>query len=105
MSKKNTISGFGAYRSNEDPKEEELDGQLDDGKPSIEEELVAMIAERYAPAETLPDSTDQKSTLDLIDEIESFTDVSKSKLVKALKAWGFKPHYTGDQFVWLLKEK
>ena len=106
MSKKHSIGGFGAHFQNErDPKEDELDKELQDDNPGIEEELVAMIAERYEPVETLAESTDQKTTLDLIDEIESFTDVSKPKLVMALKNWGFKPYYTGNQFVWLLKEK
>lgn len=106
MSKKHSIGGFGAHFQNErDPKEVELDKSLDDEKPGIEEELVAMISERYAPAESLSESTDQKTTLDLIDEIESFTDVSKAKLVMALKAWGYKSYYTGDKFVWLLKER
>lgn len=106
MAKTHSIGGFGAhFQSERDPKEDELDRELEDDKPGIEEELVAMIAERYAPVETLAESTEQKSTLDLIDEIESFTDVSKSKLVLALKAWGFNPYYTGNQFVWLLKER
>lgn len=106
MKKNHSIGGFGAHFQNErDPKEVELDGKLEDDKPGIEEELVAMISERYAPVESLTDSTDQKTTLDLIDEIESFTDVSKAKLVMALKACGYKSYYTGDQFVWLLRER
>lgn len=106
MSKKHSIGGFGAHFQNErDPKEVELDKELDDDKPGIEEELVALIFERYEPVEVLAESTEQKTTVDLIDEMEAFTDVSKSKLTTSLKQFGFKPYYTGDQFVWLLKER
>lgn len=106
MSKTNhTVRGFGASRPEEDPKEKELDKELETKEPAIEEELVALIFDRYEPVETLPESTDQKTTLDLIEEMEAFTSVSKYMLVKSMKACGFKPYYTGEQFVWLLKER
>lgn len=103
--KKHIVRGFGAGRPEDDPKENALDRELEDEEPAIEEELVALIFDRYEPVETLPESTDQKTTLDLIEEMEAFTSVSKFMLVKSMKACGFKPYYTGDQFVWLLKER
>jgi len=100
MNKKPVIRGFRtAYI------DDEVDEKTVDNKPSIEESLVALIFDRYAPAETFPESTDHKTTLDLIDEMESTTDVSKSKVKMAMEDFGFKLHYTGNEYVWLLKER
>jgi len=76
-------------------------------KPEIttEESLVALIFDRYAPADNFPESSDQKSTLDLIDEMESSCEVSKYNIKKAMEEFGFKLHYTGSEFVWLMKER
>lgn len=100
MSKKNTIVGFGKHYI-----DEEVDEKKVEEKESVEESLVALIFDRYAPAETYPESTDQKSTLDLIDEMESTSEVYKSKVKMAMEAKGFKLHYTGSEFIWLLKER
>lgn len=72
---------------------------------STEESLVALIFDRYAPADNFPESTDQKSTLDLIDEMESSCEISKYNIKKAMEEFGFKLHYTGNEFVWLMKER
>ena len=100
MNKKNTVKGF---------RHTYIDDEVDDknkpDKPSIEEELVTLIFERYEPVETMPESTDQKSTIDLVDEMESSAEVSKNKVVMALKEYGFKLHYTGGEYLWLLKER
>lgn len=100
MSKKPTIKGFRtAYI------DEEVDEKTAEQTVSVEESLVALIFDRYAPAKTYPESTETKSTLDLIDEMESTCDVSKSKIKLAMEDKGFKLHYTGNEFVWLLKER
>lgn len=100
MSKKHTIAGFGKHYI-----DEEVDEKKVEEKESVEESLVNLIFERYAPAESFPESTDQKSTLDLIDEMESTCEVYKSKVKMAMEAKGFKLHYTGSEFIWLLKER
>lgn len=100
MKKKPIIKGFGKpYIDDEVNPIEETKG------PSTEESLVALIFDRYAPAESFPESTDQKTTIDLIDEMESTTDVSKSLVKLAMEEFGFKLHYTGNEFVWLLHER
>jgi len=106
MSKKHTIGGFGKHYINEevDEKNKSMAEPVED-EISIEESLVALIFDRYAPAETYPESTDQKSTLDIIDEMESSSDVSKNKVKMAMEQFGFKLHYTGSEFVWLLKDR
>lgn len=101
MSKKHTISGFRQpYIDEEVSQSEETKSE----GPSIEEQLVDLICQRYSPVETLQESSDQKTTLELIDEMESFSEVYKTKIVLAMKDKGFKPYYTGESFVWLLKE-
>lgn len=100
MSKKHTIAGFGKHYIDEEVDEKKVDQII-----STEESLVALIFDRYAPAETYPESTETKSTLELIDEMESSADVSKSKIKLAMENKGFKLHYTGNEFVWLLKER
>ena len=100
MNKNHTIGGFGKHYIDEEVDEKKVDQEI-----SMEESLVALIFDRYAPADDFPGSTEQKSTLDLIDEMESSSDVSKNKVVMALKEFGFKLHYTGSEYVWLLKER
>jgi hypothetical protein len=100
MGKKFNITGFRTAYIDEEVDEKTVDQQI-----SIEESLVALIFDRYAPAENYPESTDQKSTLDLVDEMESSSDISKNKIKMAMEAFGFKLHYTGSEFVWLLKER
>jgi len=85
--------------------DEEVDEKKVEEKESVEESLVDLIFDRYAPAESYPESTDQKTTLDLIDEMESTCEVYKSKVKMAMEAKGFKLHYTGSEFIWLLKER
>ncbi len=100
MNKKPFIKGFRtAYI------DEEVDEKTAEKTVSVEESLVALIFDRYAPAETYPESTEQKTTLDLIDEMESCSEVSKSKVKLAMEDKGFKLQYTGSEFVWLMKER
>lgn len=100
MNKKVNIKGF---------RHSYIDDEVDEknmpDKPSMEEELVALVFDRYLPVDSMPESTDQKTTLDLIDEMESTSEVSKNKVVMALKEYGFKLHYTGGEYVWLLRER
>ena len=98
--KKNTVKGFGAHY---------IDENLDEGKMpkeiGVEESLVAMIFDRYEPVETLPESTELKTTIDLVDEMEATADVSRNAVKKAMEEFGFKLHYTGGEYVWMLKER
>ena len=103
MNKKVNIKGFGHAYIDDEVNGPDLQGE--DKGPSMEEELVALIFDRYEPVETMPESTDQKSTMDLVDEMESTSEVSKNKVVMALKEYCFKLHYTGGEYVWLLKER
>lgn len=73
-------------------------------KTTIEEELVTLISQQFSPAETIGEATDLKSTTDLIDEMEEISGVTPYMVTKAMKDAGFKLHYTGEGYVWMLKE-
>lgn len=99
MSKKSTSGHRHAYI------DDEVDENNKNATPCIEEQLVASLAERYTPAETIAESTEQKTTLELCDEMEATADVHKSLVHQAMVDRGFKLHYTGVDYVWLLKER
>lgn len=98
--KKNTVKGFGGHYIDDDDDEPKKPKGI-----SVEESLVAMIHDRYEPVESLPESTDQKTTLELVDEMEGTADVNKNAVKRAMEEFGFKLHYTGSEYVWLLKER
>jgi len=98
--KKNTVKGFGAHYIDENMDEEKMPKEI-----SVEESLVAMIYDRYEPVNSLPESTDQKTTIELVDEMESTADVSRNAVKKAMEGMGFKLHYTGSEYVWILRER
>lgn len=85
--------------------DDEVDEKNHPPTASVEESLVALIFDHYAPVETMPESTDQKTTTDLIEEMEPISEVSKSLVKLAMEEFGFKLHYTGSEFVWLLKQR
>lgn len=85
--------------------DEEVDEKTIESKPTVEESLVALIFDHYEPVATMPESTDQKTTTELIEEMEPISEVSKSLVKLAMEEFGFKLHYTGSEFVWLLKER
>lgn len=101
--KKKTIQvrGFGQKFKEED----DVPELTPEPEFSFEEQLVAIILNRYKPAEEVADATEQKSSTDLIDEMESVIEPEKNKLYLAMKDAGFQLHYNGEAFVWLLKER
>ena len=56
--KKNTVKGFGAHYIDENLDEEKMPKEI-----GVEESLVAMIFDSYEPVDSLPESTDQKTTI------------------------------------------
>ncbi|MGQ7868691.1 hypothetical protein [Sunxiuqinia sp. sy24] len=108
MSKKTTprVIGFGAnFQAND---QTESTPQTPDESPetfSFEEQLVGIVLKQYDPAGTVAEATEQKSSTELIDEMESVIEPEKNKLYVAMTDAGFQLHYTGESFVWLLKEK
>ncbi len=101
--KKKTIQvrGFGQKFKEED----DVPELTPEPEFSFEKQLVAIILNRYEPAEEVADATEQKSSTDLIDEMEAVIEPEKNKLYLAMKDAGFTLHYNGESFVWLLREK
>ena len=66
-------------------------------------DLISVLMQTYLPAESVENSDEMKTTLELLDEFESMVDVSKDTVFAAMQSAGFKTWYTGYGFVWLLK--
>lgn len=67
--------------------------------------IIETFTRFYTPAASLADADDIKTTLDLIDEMESIATIYPIEVSTALTQAGFKLHYTGTQYVWLLKNR
>lgn len=108
MNKKTTprVIGFGANLQEKDQTESTPEIKDEASETfSFEEQLVAIILKQYDPAASVAEATEQKSSTELIDEMESVIEPEKNKLYVAMTDVGFKLYYTGESFVWLLKEK
>ncbi len=65
--------------------------------------LIDLIRARYQPAINAEDADEMLTTIDLIEEISDFADTTKEIVFNEMTNAGFKIHYTGAGFVWLLK--
>jgi hypothetical protein len=83
-----------------------MEDQNDDvRKPSpLSEELVIAFTQHFYPADDLADSDETKSTLEMIDEMESIGEILPWEVNFLMKEFNFKLHYTGSGYVWLLKK-
>ncbi|MEI7424322.1 MAG: hypothetical protein WCK18_19625 [Prolixibacteraceae bacterium] len=74
-------------------------------KPSLVEKLVEAFTLHYEPAIDVSDSDEMKSTRDILAEMNSIDEIFPYEVNKLMEDYGFKIHYNGNNFVWLLKEK
>lgn len=75
-----------------------------EGKGSqISQKLVEALASFYQPAINLVDSDETKSTQDIISEMSDMEEVFPYKVNRLMEESGFKIHYDGTNYVWLLK--
>ncbi len=65
--------------------------------------LIDLIRARYQPVINAEDADEMLTTIDLIEEISDFVDTTKEIVFNEMTNVGFKIHYTGAGFVWLLK--
>ena len=73
-------------------------------EPTIVEKLMNRLIEFYSPADSPTEADETKSTQELIDEMEQIQDcVMPWEINKLMELHGFKLHYTGSGYVWLLK--
>ncbi|HZK97521.1 MAG TPA: hypothetical protein VFC67_25190 [Prolixibacteraceae bacterium] len=74
--------------------------------PSFSEKLFDALMAFYIPAETPASADEMKSTQDLIEEMEQILQsISPNEVNAIMKTNGFKLHYTGNGYVWLLKTR
>jgi len=72
--------------------------------PSFSEKLFDALMAFYTPAENSASADEMKSTQDLIEEMEqTLPSVSPNEINTIMETNGFKLHYTGSSYVWLLK--
>ncbi len=100
MKKPIKVTGFGSRQPVQLPPEKD---DTTEATPSIEEQLVQVILQHYVPANSVNEADAQKTSTELMDEMESVVEPEKNVLYIAMKDAGFKLHYTGESFVWLLK--
>jgi len=72
----------------------------------IAAKLIEALTSYYDPCTTPADADDTKSTQELIEEMDQIQDAIFPFEVNALmEQHGFKLHYNGSGYVWLLKIK
>ena len=70
---------------------------------TLSEKLFEALTAWYIPAESPKDADETKSTQDLIEEMETMQEVSPWEVNKLMEGAGFKIHYTGSGYEWMLK--
>ena len=72
--------------------------------PSFSEKLFEALMAFYSPAENPSEADEMKSTQELIEEMEQiFPSVLPEEINVLMESKGFKLHYTGSGYAWLLK--
>ena len=73
---------------------------------SVSEKIFDALLEFYAPAENSAGADEMKSTQDLIEEMNQIeNDIPLNEINTLMEANGFKLHYTGIGYSWLLKTR
>jgi len=71
--------------------------------PSFSEKLFDALMAFYTPAETPASADEMKSTQELLEEMEQILpSISTADINTAMESNGFKLHYNGSGYVWLL---
>ena len=72
----------------------------------IVERLIDSLLQFYEPADSPSTADETKSTQELIEEMDQMQDgIMTWEVNKLMELHGFKMHYTGSGYVWLLKIK
>jgi len=72
--------------------------------PSFSEKLFDALMAFYVPVENPALADEMKSTQELIEEMEQIvSSISPDEINAIMETNGFKLHYTGIGYVWLLK--
>ena len=74
-------------------------------KSAISEKLIEALVAFYQPAESLTEADDTKSSHELISEMSGIEEIFPYEVNRLMEEGGFKLHYNGSEYVWLLKLK
>ena len=72
---------------------------------TITDSLISSFLENFEPAEKITENPEFKSTLDIIEEMNSIAEVEKWEINEVLKNSGFKIKYIEGSFYWILYPK
>ncbi len=89
-------------------KEEETTGTPEEEKektPTFTETLLDAFFEKYIPTQKQTRHTDTKTTIEIMEEMASISDVEKWEINTALQQAGFKTTYIDGAFYWMLQPK
>jgi hypothetical protein len=81
-------------KADESPKPEE---------PTLSEKLFGAFLTFYSPGDITTGFDEVKSTRELLEEMHQIDEVNPWEINKLMEAAGFKLHYTGSGYGWLLK--
>lgn len=73
--------------------------------PPIADKLIEAFATFYQPADPTDETMEAKSTLDIIEEMASVSDVEKYEIAIGLEKKGFKIIYTAVGAFWAVKPR
>ncbi|MEI7844715.1 MAG: hypothetical protein WCK35_02825 [Chloroflexota bacterium] len=74
-------------------------------KSAISVKLVEALITFYEPANTFQESDDSKTTAELLNEMGDMEEIYPYEVNRLMEERGFKIHYDGSGYVWLLKKK
>jgi ketopantoate reductase len=72
--------------------------------PQLLNAFIQSFCEVWQPADVPEHDTELKTTSEIIDELEPVYSVGVNELSEALQQAGFKIHYTGEGFFWMLRK-
>ena len=76
-----------------------------ENKTTLFDTIIETLTGYYSPACSMADADETKTTAELVEEMESVMGIQPVEVSTALAGAGFKLHYTGTQYVWLLKSR
>ena len=74
-------------------------------QPTLTDDLITAFTQMYQPAEISTPGVELKSTIEIIEEMETIAEVNQVLVATALKEAGFKFTYTGAGPFWVLLPK
>jgi len=80
-----------------------MESEIKTTNPEYTSKLIEVLRSQYRPAGSLSEADEMLTTTELIEQISAFADTTREIIMDAMQEAGFKLHYTGAGYVWLLK--